>query len=777
MLLWIKLCLGAVVLGVVFGLLPWTYLRKRLSRRACVITAASVNAAYHWLLGSLVDSECSGWIWGALGYVFRLTIAGPMTFCWNLYDGFLSFWGLLWTQAFLSCAIAAGVCGVLLRGEPLAAAPKASQSNTPRFRPTSAQWLADTCWVLGVFLVGEAAYSIVRLIIHMGYMVATGKDLVFGPAIIIEYIPHIIVGAFLGALMGCVSRTRNPWICLVPALVLCALSNVQTFASLEEGMSWSRAFVVRRSFAWLLLLASSAGAAHLVLRRRNATWRRTTPPPTPPQSGRGAALGTLLVAVCLGTAASAGGQTQSVDQLIAAFPAADNQSYAQIISALADRGEDALPALTAAVSNENERIRAGALNALGEMRSAKAFDAIAQGLSDESWGVRMVAVRALRITPDPRRVGLLQKVAREDSMENIQGEAREALANLEDPEKTANLIRQLQSGETEDVRGSAAETFKKSGDPAAVGALVGALGNDPSWRVRGSAAQALGSIGHPEALQPLLHALASDANDAVQGSAALGLFWMARKAPDRMRDDAVLKVLVDAVSSGNVVTYHEALSTLEVLKDPRSVKPLLDAMEAEKDGEKRGSIEMALMNMKDIDSPELKAYLARREDVNWRDVQGGRTKLHLAVAEGNRESIEDLLARGADVNAKDETGTTPLFYASSAEIAELLLSKGADVNVRARGGATPLHAAVMTGSADFVGLLLAKGVDPNLKDGLGNTPLHYAASMNNPDLAELLLSKGANTRTKNLGGLTPLAVAEKMNQKDVADLLRKHKGK
>ena len=57
------------------------------------------------------------------------------------------------------------------------------------------------------------------------------------------------------------------------------------------------------------------------------------------------------------------------------------------------------------------------------------------------------------------------------------------------------------------------------------------------------------------------------------------------------------------------------------------------------------------------------------------------------------EGIKDLLAKGADVNAKDDDGGTPLLIAvtlGNKEIAELLIANGADVNVKDKHGGTPL---------------------------------------------------------------------------------------
>jgi len=64
-----------------------------------------------------------------------------------------------------------------------------------------------------------------------------------------------------------------------------------------------------------------------------------------------------------------------------------------------------------------------------------------------------------------------------------------------------------------------------------------------------------------------------------------------------------------------------------------------------------------------------------------------------AAQDGNIEAVKQAIADGADVNAKNTSGMTPLHWAANRgheEVAELLISKGADVNAKDIGGYTPL---------------------------------------------------------------------------------------
>lgn len=130
-----------------------------------------------------------------------------------------------------------------------------------------------------------------------------------------------------------------------------------------------------------------------------------------------------------------------------------------------------------------------------------------------------------------------------------------------------------------------------------------------------------------------------------------------------------------------------------------------------------------------------------------------RTLLHNA---GGKAVAELLLAQGAEVNARDRFGWTPLHAVPSAEVAALLIEKGADLNATAQRKLTPLHT---TPSADVVRLLVDKGANLEALNDSGNAPLVWQLQSNRAEPAIALIEKGADVKHANKGGYTALHAA------------------
>jgi len=177
--------------------------------------------------------------------------------------------------------------------------------------------------------------------------------------------------------------------------------------------------------------------------------------------------------------------------------------------------------------------------------------------------------------------------------------------------------------------------------------------------------------------------------------------------------------------------------------------------------------------------------LARRADMNAKNSRE-LTPLHKAAECGRKEMVQLLLSKRADFNTKSMDEETPLHraafggYAGSGEVAKILIAKGADVNERNGEGSTPLILAAKEGNEHIVPVLLARKADVNAVDKGGMTPLHWAATpcSDRPDLgqeriAKALLAARADHRIKDAQGRTPLMVAQMKSNAGVMRALKK----
>lgn len=163
--------------------------------------------------------------------------------------------------------------------------------------------------------------------------------------------------------------------------------------------------------------------------------------------------------------------------------------------------------------------------------------------------------------------------------------------------------------------------------------------------------------------------------------------------------------------------------------------------------------------------PEENRISLRSKDlylVNGRTValSPSSTPLHQAVLVNGMAVAEILLKYGANPNATNNYGETPLYLtATNQALIESLIAQGANVNARDINGASPLHFAVSKKQKESMEVLLRNGADVNAQDSHGDTPLHSAAPGRRREILETLLVHKADLNIKNKKGQTPLGVA------------------
>lgn len=142
-------------------------------------------------------------------------------------------------------------------------------------------------------------------------------------------------------------------------------------------------------------------------------------------------------------------------------------------------------------------------------------------------------------------------------------------------------------------------------------------------------------------------------------------------------------------------------------------------------------------------------------DIQKSDFQG-RTPLYFATICGNSSMVELLLDRGAQASfGRDKKNNTCLHFVTSfrrvdiPRIVQRLIKAGADVNAPNSTGSTPLHKALMqtasaTSNFSAAEALLRCGADPCIKDSDGEMPHYWAVVLHQPEALELLLKVTQN---------------------------------
>ena len=134
-----------------------------------------------------------------------------------------------------------------------------------------------------------------------------------------------------------------------------------------------------------------------------------------------------------------------------------------------------------------------------------------------------------------------------------------------------------------------------------------------------------------------------------------------------------------------------------------------------------------------------------------------------------------LLKLGVDVNAVGSKGNRAMEIAcrkGDLAVVKALIAHGADLRLKTNSGTTVLHEAALGGSGEVIAALIGAGAPVDAADGeSASTALHYAASFGRVEAVRALVRGGADVTRKNAKGLTALETAIRNGQDEAAAAL------
>ena len=252
-------------------------------------------------------------------------------------------------------------------------------------------------------------------------------------------------------------------------------------------------------------------------------------------------------------------------------------------------------------------------------------------------------------------------------------------------------------------------------------------------------------------------------------------------------------------TSGQAGALHDAISRSDLATARSILDNNPDLINAKDDF---AQFTPLLVAVQEDDREMIEFLLSRNADINAACV-GGNTALRWAVTLGHLDTAHFLVDHGAriDIFAAASFGDTqtvsrlltedpglanpaqpvvrkPIHLAARdghKDVVALLVNEGANPNEAGIARAYPLHEAARYGRADVVKYLLSLNVDVDPLDRDKRTPLDLASQYGDATVVQLLLNAGASVQSRNWRGNTPLHCAVLGNHADAVALLLQHK--
>lgn len=143
------------------------------------------------------------------------------------------------------------------------------------------------------------------------------------------------------------------------------------------------------------------------------------------------------------------------------------------------------------------------------------------------------------------------------------------------------------------------------------------------------------------------------------------------------------------------------------------------------------------------------------------------SQLEAAVYAADRALTKRLLAAGASPHARSYANRTLLHFAREPSAVNILLKHGADIEARDHSGLTPLNLFVRDLHVDLARLLIELGADIQTRDDQGRTPLAYCILSHNRDTLRDLAAAGADLDAPIQSTIRPLHLAAAQGRDDL----------
>jgi ankyrin repeat protein len=176
----------------------------------------------------------------------------------------------------------------------------------------------------------------------------------------------------------------------------------------------------------------------------------------------------------------------------------------------------------------------------------------------------------------------------------------------------------------------------------------------------------------------------------------------------------------------------------------------------------------------------IRYFVGQGFDVNTSFGNSAWTPLHNVVSNRYPDLVKVLLDHGAQVNARDKYGHTPLMRAAgigNVELAELLLQRGANVDLASRQGWTALHVASGEDAVGMIKYLVNAGADLEARTLSGATPLIQASMAGKASAVKTLLELGADWGAVDSSGKSSVTWARENRRTEVLSFLEGWPGK